>query len=170
MSIDLLVLMTSWVSDKFDYLMDNENFSLHFATFTAEFGWVCFFLWVGVGECGLFLAGCGWVWPFFGWLWVGVTFFWLAVGGFGWVWSFYGWVRVGVGECDLFLAGCGWVWPFFGWVWLGVIFFWLGKGGCDLFCAGCGWLWVSARFITAHFEMKSLFLVIFCIILQFYCT
>ena len=34
------------------------------------FGWV----WVGVGECDLFLAGCGWAW-------VSVTFFWLGVGG-----------------------------------------------------------------------------------------
>ena len=42
-------------------------------------------MWVGVGECSPFLAGCGWVW-------LSVTFF-------GCVW-------VGVGECDLFLAGC----------------------------------------------------------------
>ena len=60
-----------------------------------------------------FMAGCGWVWPFFGQVWVGVTLF-------GCVW-------VGV---TFFLAGCGWVWPFFwldvgkyGSVWVGV-----GKG------------------------------------------
>ena len=40
---------------------------------------------MGVGECDLFLAECGW-------LGVGVTFVWLGVGG-----------------RDLFFAGCGWV-------------------------------------------------------------
>ena len=55
-----------------------------------------------MGECDLYLAGCGWVW-------VGVTFFCLRVGGCGW--------------CDLFLVGCGWVWA-------NVTFFWLGVGGC----------------------------------------
>ena len=36
---DLLVLMTSWVSDKFDYLIDNEKFS-----FPYIYGWI----WVGM--------------------------------------------------------------------------------------------------------------------------
>ena len=35
------------------------------------FDWV----WVGVGECDIFLAGCGQVW-------VSVTLFWLGVGEF----------------------------------------------------------------------------------------
>ena len=39
------------------------------------FGWV----WVGVGECDLLMAGYGWVW-------LSVTFFWLGVVGCGWVW------------------------------------------------------------------------------------
>ena len=95
-----------------------------------SFGWVWPFIWVwvGVGECNQFLAGCGRLWPF-------VTFSWLGVGECGWVWPFSGWVLVGVGECAFFLAGCGWVWYFFDWVCVGV-----GK---------CGWVWVSARFITA---------------------
>ena len=51
--------------------------------FLAECGWVwvdvgecgIFFvwMWVRVGECDLFLTGCGWVW-------VSVTFFWPSVG------------------------------------------------------------------------------------------
>ena len=83
-----------------------------------SFGWVWPFIWVwvGVGECNHFLAGCGRLWPF-------VTFSWLGVGECGWVWPFSGWVLVGVGECAFFLAGCGWVW-------VGVIFFWLGVCGC----------------------------------------
>ena len=32
--------------------------------------------WVGVGECDLFLAWCGWAW-------VSVTFFWLGLGKYG---------------------------------------------------------------------------------------
>ena len=50
-------------------------------------GWLTFF-WLGVGECDVFLAGCGWMW-------VSVTYFCLSVGECG---------------CGLFLAECGWVW------------------------------------------------------------
>ena len=53
-------------------------------------------VWMGVGECDHFLAGCGWVW-------VSVTFIWL-----------------GGGERDLFLAGCWWVWVSVTFFWLGV--------------------------------------------------
>ena len=114
MSIDLLALMTSWVSGKSDYLMDNEKKS--FPTLMAEFGWVC-----------PFLAGCGWVWPFMGWVWVSVSFFWL-----------------GVAEYDLYLGGCGWIWVSVTFSWLDMgkcdLFFLLAV--CDLFLAGwggCGW-------------------------------
>ena len=55
---------------------------------------------VGCGCLWPFLAGHGWVLPFFGWVWVGLTFFWMGVGG----WPF--------------LAGCGWVWHLFSWVWV----------------------------------------------------
>ena len=68
-------------------------------------------VWVGMGECNLFLAGCGLVWVsviFFGWmlagvgecgsLWVSVTFFrlgWMSVGEYEWVW-------LDVGECTVY--------------------------------------------------------------------
>ena len=113
-SIDLLVLMTSWVSDKFNYLMDNEKFS-----FSYIYGWIWMgmsFFWLGVGGCDLFLAACGWVR-------VIVTSFMLGVGGCGWLWPFFDWLWVGVGECDHFLAGCEWVR-------VSVTFFWLGVGEC----------------------------------------
>ena len=90
MSIDLLTLMTSWVSDKFDYLMDYEKCS-----FPYIYGWIC------VG-----MSFFGWVWVSVTFFWLGVgecDFFWLSVGGCWWVWLFLGWVWVGVGEC-------GWVW------------------------------------------------------------
>ena len=116
-------------------------------TFTAEFGWVCPFFWLGVGKCDLLGAGWGWMW--------------MSMGGCGLVWPFLGWVWIGIGACDLFLAGCGWVWvsvTFFGWVWVSVTFlsgcgwvwvsvnfFWLGVVGC-----GCRWVWMSAGLITAQ--------------------
>ena len=84
MSIDLWVLMTSWVSHKFDYLMDNEKFS-----FSYIYSWIWMgmsFFWLGVCGCDLYMAGCGWVQ-------VSVTFF-----------------RPGAGDCELSLAGFGWVW------------------------------------------------------------
>ena len=50
-------------------------------------------MWVGVGECDLFLAG-------FEWVWMSVTFScWV-----GWMWV------SSVGGCDFLLAGYGWVW------------------------------------------------------------
>ena len=36
-SIHLLVLMTSWVSHKFDYLMDNEKFPFHYVYFWISY-------------------------------------------------------------------------------------------------------------------------------------
>ena len=91
---DLLVLMTSWVSDKFDYLIDNEKFS-----FPYIYGWIWVgmsFFQLGVGGCNLFfLTGCGWVWPFFGWVWP-------FLDGCGSVWPFFGWMWVGVGECTIY--------------------------------------------------------------------
>ena len=132
MSIDLLALINSWVSDKFVYLMDNEKFS-----FPYIYGWIWVgmsLFWLGVGKCDLLGAGWGWMW--------------MSVGGCGLVWPFLGWVWIGIGACDLFLAGCGWVWvsvTFFGWVWVSVTFFvwvWVGVGECELFLAGCGWMWV----------------------------
>ena len=73
--------------------------------------WVCgsvtFFglVWVDLGKCDHFLAGCGWMRPFLCWVWVNVTFF--------------CWVLVCVGGCDLFLLGR-----------VGVTFYWLGMGRC----------------------------------------
>ena len=95
--------MTSWVSDKFDYLKDNEKF---YFPYIYSWIWVGIsFSWLGVGGCDLFLAGCvcrGGVSPFFGWVWLGV------------------------GRYDLFLAGCGCVLTFFlggcGWVWMSAWF------------------------------------------------
>ena len=59
------------------------------------FGWV----WVGVDECDLFwlgviffwlgVSGHEWVWPF--------------LAGCGWLWPFFGWVWVGVEECAWFI-------------------------------------------------------------------
>ena len=75
--------------------------------------------------CDPFLAGCGWVRPFFAWAWVGVG----ECDLFGWVWVEVGecdifWLMwVIVGECDLFMARCGWVW-------VSVTFFWLVVDGC----------------------------------------
>ena len=120
--------MTSWISDKFHYLVDSEKFS-----FPYIYGWI----WMGMSFFWLGVGGCGWVWPFFSWVWVARGECDLCLAGCGWVWPFFGcvWVGVtlfllGVGGYDLFLAGCEWVWPFF----------------------GCGWVWLSARFITALFE------------------
>ena len=59
-------------------------------------------MWVGLGECDLFLPGvgeCDLLGPFFGWL------------------------LVGLGECDFFLAECWWML-------VGETFFWLVVGGC----------------------------------------
>ena len=89
--------MTSWVSHKFDYLMDDEKFPFHY---------VYFWIWVGMGVCDLFLARCGWVCPFF----------WLGVDGCGWVWPFFAacrWVWP-------FFGRCRYVQPFLGWMWVGV--------------------------------------------------
>ena len=99
------------------------------------FGWV----WVGVGVCDLYLAGC---------VWVGVTVFWLVVvgcgyvfflAGYGCVWPFLAgceWVWVSVTFFWLGVGGRGWVWPFFGWVWVS-----MGK---------CGWLWVGVGECTIY--------------------
>ena len=86
MSIDLLVLMTSWISDKFDYLVDSEKFS-----FPYIYGWI----WMGMSFFWLGVGGCGWVWPFFSWVWVARGGCDLFLAGCGWVWPFF---------------GCGWVW------------------------------------------------------------
>ena len=60
---------------------------------------------MGVGECDLVLAGCGWVW-------LSVTFCDLFLAGCWWVW--------------VSLTFSGWVLG----VWVSVTFFWLGVGVC----------------------------------------
>lgn len=50
------------------------------------------FLWMGVGGCGVFIGGFGWVWRFYWRVWVDVTFLWLGVGG-----------------CGVFMGECGWM-------------------------------------------------------------
>ena len=60
MSVDLLALMTSWVSVKFDYLMDNKNFSFPYINSRIWVGVLLF--WLGVGRCDLLWGGCGVIW------------------------------------------------------------------------------------------------------------
>ena len=105
-------LLIVWKDNIFTYVLDTwHSFFLlcvgGYGLLLA--GWDLFYLGVvGLGECDLFwldVAGCGRVWPSFGWVWMSVTVFWLGVGGCGWVWPFFdwcGWVWVSVG-------GCGWL-------------------------------------------------------------
>ena len=61
---------------------------------------------MGVGKCALFLLGVGKS----GWLWMGLVecdLFSARCGWLGWARPFLGYVRVGEGECHRFLAGCG---------------------------------------------------------------
>ena len=61
---------------------------------------------MGLGKCALFLLGVGKS----GWLWMGLVecdLFSARCGWLGWARPFLGYVRVGEGECHRFLAGCG---------------------------------------------------------------